>query len=227
MRLKNLILSDIRFQIKHGFYFLYIVITLLYITILSLVPELYKSKVTSLIIFSDPATLGLFFMGAIILLEKSQRVLSSIAVSPVKIWEYIFSKVMSLSFIGTLVAVLIGVSSGSDNLFWGLVGTFLGSVLFSFVGIIVGANISSINGFIVATIPAMLVLMSPAIAELFGYSDTIFLFNPGNTVLRLISGNTENILIGFAILIIWLIFFYKIAKKSVEKMMTTLGGIQL
>ena len=73
------------------------------------------------------------------------------------------------------------------------------------------------------------VLMSPASAELFGYSYIIFLLNPEGveTVLRLISGNTENILIRFAILIIWIIFFYKVTKKSVQKMMSTLGGVKL
>lgn len=227
MRLINLILSDIRFQIKHGFYFLYIVITFLYIVILSFVPELYKNKVTSLIIFSDPATLGLFFMGAIILLEKSQRVLSSIAVSPVKTWEYIVSKIISLSLIGTSVGVLISFSSGSDIILWALIGTFIGSIIFSLIGVIIGSNISSVNGFIVVIIPVMLIVMSPAIAELFGYNTTIFLFNPGNTILNLISGNIDNIAIRCIIIIIWLIIFYKMAKTSVEKMMRTSGEVKL
>lgn len=224
MRLKNLILSDIRFQIKHGFYFLYIVITLFYISILSFVPEIYKSKLATLIIFTDPAVLGVSFMGVIILFEKSQRVLSSIAVSPVKKQEYICSKVLSLAMISTLAGGAIAFSSGSNNMIWVLIGVFVGSILFSLIGVIVGANISSINGFVIAIIPVMIVFMVPAIAEFFGYGYSIFFYHPSNITLRLISGNKENLLIGLAILIIWIFIFYKITEKAVCKMMASLGG---
>ena len=39
MRLCKLILWDIRFQIKYGFYFLYFVLTIAYIFILSVLPD--------------------------------------------------------------------------------------------------------------------------------------------------------------------------------------------
>lgn len=224
MRLKNLILSDIRFQIKHGFYFLYSIITIFYIIILSFVPELYKSNFASLIIFTDPAVLGVSFMGTIILLEKSQHILSSIAVSPVKIHEYICAKVVSLSCISTLAGVVIAFSSGSNNMFGVFIGIFTGSILFSLIGIIVGANISSINQFVVVIIPVMIIFMVPSIAEFFGYSYRIFLFHPSNIILRLIGSNIENMLLHFTILIVWVFIFFKATEKAVEKMMTKLGG---
>ena len=85
MRLKGLLLGDIKFQIKYGIYFLYVAITVIYLVILSFVPSSVKKVTASIIIFTDPAVLGLFFMGAIVLLEKSQRVLPSLAISPVKL----------------------------------------------------------------------------------------------------------------------------------------------
>ena len=153
MKLKGLLLGDISFQVKYGFYFLYAFITAIYIIILSFIPTEVKSKATAVIIFTDPATLGLFFMGAIVLFEKSQRVLSSFAVSPIKLWEYIFSKVISLSFISTLVGVIIGIVSGTHNLLWTVVGTFLGSVLFSLLGIIIATKVNSLNRFLIVTRP--------------------------------------------------------------------------
>jgi fluoroquinolone transport system permease protein len=50
-------------------------------------------------IFSDPAAMGLYFMGAIVLFEKSERVLSAIAVSPVKPREYVLSKLCSIGIV--------------------------------------------------------------------------------------------------------------------------------
>lgn len=70
MRLKSLFLLDMRFQAKHGFYFLYVVLTVIYAVALLAVPESWKEKTAIILIFSDPASMGLFFMGAIVLLEK-------------------------------------------------------------------------------------------------------------------------------------------------------------
>jgi len=131
MRFLGLFLGDIRFGWKYGFYLLYAIITFLYILVLAFIPISWKNTVTTIIIFSDPATFGLMFIGAIILLEKSQRVLNSIAVSPVKTSEYIVSKVLSLGIISTIVALLLTLVAGRENLFLVLLGTFLGSVVFT------------------------------------------------------------------------------------------------
>ena len=73
MRLKKLFLLDMRFQAKYGFYFLYAVLTVIYIAVLFALLENWKEKAAVILIFSDPASMGLFFMGAIVLLEKSQH----------------------------------------------------------------------------------------------------------------------------------------------------------
>lgn len=225
MRLKRLLLGDIRFQMKYGFYFLYTFITVIYIVVLAFIPPVAKSKVSAVIIFTDAVTLGLFFMGAIILFEKSQRVLSSLAVSPIKLWEYIISKVISLAFISTLVGSVIGVVSGTQNILWITVGTFLGSILFSLIGIIVAAKVSSLNQFLIAIVPIMLFLMLPPLAELFGYSHPVYDFHAGSTVLRFIIGSIESLPLMVLVFFIWIVTLYIITLKSVEKMIC--GGSKL
>ena len=54
MRLRSLILWDIRFQARYGFYFLYAVLTAIYVAVLSAVPEGGREKATAILIFSDP-----------------------------------------------------------------------------------------------------------------------------------------------------------------------------
>lgn len=227
MRLKRLLLGDIHFQMKYGFYFLYAFITVIYITVLSFVPPVAKAKVSAVIIFTDPATLGLFFMGAIILLEKSQRVLSSLAVSPIKLWEYIFAKVVSLALISTLVGVIIGAVSGTQNMILVTVGTFFGSILFSLIGIIIATKVGNLNQFLLVTVPIMLALMLPPLAELFGYSHPAFAFHAGNIVLRFINSSIERLSLMLLVFAIWIMALYFIALKSTEKMMKDVGGKKL
>ena len=107
-----MILSDIRFQFRYGFYFIYLVFSLVYIGMLFAFPENWRQTAALLMIFTDPAAMGLFFMGAIVLFEKSERVLNSIAVSPVKPLEYVVSKLVSIGLIASLVACVIGFVAG-------------------------------------------------------------------------------------------------------------------
>ena len=74
MRLGRLIRGDIHFQWKYGFYFIYFILTLLYVCAIAALPEHWKKDIAAIMIYSDPAAMGLFFMGAIVLLEKSQKV---------------------------------------------------------------------------------------------------------------------------------------------------------
>ena len=96
MRLGRLICGDIHFQWKYGFYFIYFILTVLYVCGIAALPEHWKTDIASIMIYSDPAAMGLFFMGAIVLLEKSQKVLNAMVVSPVTISEYILSKTVAL-----------------------------------------------------------------------------------------------------------------------------------
>ena len=116
MRLKKLFLLDMRFQAKYGFYFLYVVLTVIYIAVLFALPENWKEKTAAILIFSDPASMGLFFMGAIVLLEKSQHTTCALAVSPVYATEYVIAKVSSLSAISLVVAAILALAADADHL---------------------------------------------------------------------------------------------------------------
>lgn len=227
MRFRGLLLGDIKFQFKYGFYFLYVLLTFVFIAIINVVPAAFKTKTAAVIIFTDPATLGIFFMGAIILLEKSQRVLNSLAVSPIKIWEYIAAKVVSLSIISTIVGFALGLTAGAGGIASVTLGTFLGSVLFTLLGITVATHANSLNRFIVTTVPVMLCLMLPPFFELFGYGSNIFNLYPSNIVLRIIAGNAENWLLEIPAVVMWIIFFFVIAHGRVSKMLRSIGGIKL
>lgn len=186
MRLRSLVLWDIRFQTRYGFYFLYAVLTAIYVAVLSAVPESWREKAAAILIFSDPASMGLFFMGAIVLLEKSQRTPWALAVSPVRAAEYIAAKVMSLSAISLVVAAVLtaaaGVDAGANAGAYGsagagafgsvdsyivLFGTVLSSAVFTLLGIIIATRISSLNQFILWTVPVELACFVPAILHLF------------------------------------------------------------
>lgn len=216
-RLFHLVLWDSKFQAKYGFYFLYTVLTTIYLVLIFAFPASWKQNTATILIFSDPASMGLFFMGAIVLLEKSQHTPSSIAVSPVTESEYVVAKVISLCLIGEIVACVLALASGAQNLFLVLLGTFLASVIFTLLGIIVATKIASLNQFLVATIPLEIFGFVPPILHLFNVTPKWLKPYPFNVCMDLISG--KNFYWSSLIIVLILIFaLFVIAKKSVHRM---------
>ncbi|UWD47433.1 ABC transporter permease [Clostridioides difficile] len=227
MRLKNLILGDIKFQFKYGFYFLYVVLSIVYICLLNAFPPLLKEKVAIIMIYSDPAAMGLFFMGAIVLLEKSQRVLNSLAVSPIKISEYILSKVISLSIISSIVAMVIAITANLNNILIIIIGTFFASIIFSLLGLIFASKASSLNQFIVLTIPAEIACFVPPIINVLMDSNVFTNLYPFNICISLISGDKNSLVTNILILILMTVIVYFITYYFVCSIWKKVGGIKL
>lgn len=227
MRFKKLLLGDIRFQFKYGFYYLYAIITLIYVVILELIPELWREKAGGILIFTDPATLGMMFMGAIILLEKSQGVLNSLAVSPLKVSEYILSKVISLGILSTLVGTIIALFVGVTHLPMVILGTFLGAVLFSLLGMAVGTKINSLNGFILGIVPLQILIIVPGFLALFGIGRPYLWWHPGVIILNWMGSNSIQLGSHLLGLLLWILAAYVLAYKTTSKMMGQIGGVKL
>jgi fluoroquinolone transport system permease protein len=227
MRMVALFSGDIRFQIKYGFYFLYLVFTVLYVGLLFALPAAWREKAALLMVFSDPAAMGLYFMGSIILFEKGSRTLNSLAVSPVTPREYTFSKLLSISVISTLVGAVISFAGGGASMNAGFfAGVFLCSCLFSAIGLIVAAKSMTLNAFILSTIPFELVINVPAIAYLFGWNRSWLLVHPGVCMIELCQ-NGRYSLPAFLVLFIWTVLAVLLAVNASSKMYRTMGGMKL
>jgi fluoroquinolone transport system permease protein len=190
MRLLHAVWADIRFQFKQGFYLVYVLITVMYLIILSFLSEDILSVGLPLVVFSDPSVLGLFFIGGIILLEKMQGILSVLVVSPLRTIEYILSKVISLAFVSVLAAFAITGFSNYGSVNWLLVflSTVLTSAIFTLCGIMITAGCNTVNQYMIKTGPYMLLLVLPCFSLIgFPYSD-LFTIIPSVAALRLMLG---------------------------------------
>lgn len=226
MRFGNLILWDMRFQAKYGFYFLYAVLTILYVILLFAFPEAWSEKAAALLIFSDPAAMGLFFMGAIVLLEKSQHTPCAFAVSPVCATEYVLAKVGSLSIISLAVAAVLALSARMDNLSFVFLGTVLSSIIFTLLGIMVATRITSLNQFILWTVPIEIIGFVPAILHLFGVTPSWLKYYPVNICMDMVAGHAPTIT-GIVMIVALIAILFLVAKRFVLNMWRSAGGVKL
>lgn len=226
MRQSSLFLWDMRFQAKYGFYFLYAVLTVIYTVILFAVPESWREKAAAILIFSDPASMGLFFMGAIVLLEKSQHIPCAFAVSPVRATEYIAAKVGSLSAISLAVAAVLALAAGVDHCPVVLLGTTISSIAFTLTGIIIATKIISLNQFILYTVPVEIVCFVPAVLHLFQITPPWLRYYPVNICMDMICGNPPSAA-GILIVTALTAMLFVLSKHCILKMWSSTGGAKL
>lgn len=176
-RLVSCLKADLLFQFKQGFYFVYLVLLLLYLVLLEQFPADTVKIILPILIYIDPSVLGLFFIGGIVLLEKQQGILSLLHISPLKVSEYLFSKLLTLSFISLLVGVLLSLTSyqGKTDFLILIIGIIVSSVFYTMIGLLVSTKARNVNGYFISIIPWMLLLVIPCFLLLLPRQ--MFLFN--------------------------------------------------
>lgn len=218
MRLFSLIRNDIKFQLRYGFYVIYAILCVFYVGILFALPDDVRRTVSIILIYSDPAALGLFLMGAMLLLEKSEHVIQTFAVSPVRVEEYVLAKSIAMAFTATVIAGVLAFASGMER--WLLIALFAGitSMVFTLIGIALASKIQTLNQFIIITTPFEIVMFVPALFYLFGKQEGIMKLLPPDICIGLLMEEHWNIWIesGILILTIGLLFYWAVisTKKS-------------
>jgi fluoroquinolone transport system permease protein len=193
---RTLFLNDFRFQLRYGFWLLYAFFTLFYVAVIRILPAGWQPDAAVICIQSDPALIGIYFMGALMLFEKSQHILDTLTVSPVTVRTYVFAKASALSVFAVLISAAIALFSGVHIsslpvrsfpaiLFRAVlfcVSVFLTSSFFSFIAVCIASASESLNRFLIATVPVELCGILPVLVYLFSkgsMAQRVLSFHPG------------------------------------------------
>lgn len=231
MRFWHVLSGDMRYQFKYGFYFLYAVISAVYIGILLMLPEGIRQTGAAFIIWSDPAALGFFFIGGIVLLERGEGLHGYFSIMPVTTGEYLWSKVFSLSVISTLTGLLIAFAGlkGEVGYQFLVPGLLVGSALFTFFGLTVGSVARSVNHYMALSVPTGIVLMGPGILPILGITHPLLEVLPPTLLLRVLYASVGLAVpypafIALAGLFLWLIPSFLLAQKCYSIYLQRAGG---
>jgi fluoroquinolone transport system permease protein len=182
---------DVRFQWRHGFYYAYLLVCVLYVVLLRFVQEGIRDEVAVLLTFSDPSALGLIFAGGILLLERGQGIHDALFVTPVRLGEYVWAKMVSLGVLSLAAAWAIhlptvGVPEGA--LFFSI-GVVLTSWFFTLLGLGVAVKYRSINGFIIASQVYSIVFTVPLLGYLRWWDSGLYRWLPTHGSLLLLNAS--------------------------------------
>lgn len=193
MRISTALRYDILFQFRHGFYFAYGLIAIFYSTGLQFIPEPYRDNVLVFLLFTDTTILGFFFVGGMMILEKGQRVYDGLFVTPLRVYEFFFSRVVSLTLLALAVSFIIVLSShGIPQNLPVFIGTvILSSSLFTLMGMTIAAKAKTVNNYFISAIGYTIIFVFPLMEYLNLYSSKFFFVIPTSSALFLLEASLK------------------------------------
>jgi fluoroquinolone transport system permease protein len=166
-RLATLVAHDARLQYRYGIYAAYAFVVAFYCAVLVWAGRWLPEWATAVIIFTDPAALGFFFLGALMMLEKSERVRTALAVAPISASQYFLSKLITLTGMSLIAcAVLLAVLHRPADPALLLVSVALTCMQYVGIGVPIALRFRTVNGYLVGSAGFLAPLIAPGFLAL-------------------------------------------------------------
>lgn len=220
----KLLVYDINIQWRSGYWSVYSIMGLLYILILLNIPVNIRDEAAVAIIFMDTSVLGLIFVGALVLFEKQQGVLQSMTVTPLKLNTYIFSKVLSLTLLSTVISTVIWIVPLWSLKGYGYIlsGVILSSFVFTVFGLGFSSGVNSFNQYLARIFIGSLIFSLPVLPFIIFPEMVWLIVFPANAALDLFLQVSEGSfsliqIIDIILLVIWIFIMLSFARKQFKK----------
>jgi len=232
MRFISAFIFDIKFQWRHGFYIVYVIVCICYWILQNFVSDEYLEMTVILLTFSDPSALGLILAGGILLLERDQGIHDPLFVTPIRTRDYLLAKVASLSVLSLIAAWAIHATASGvpESPFLFSVGVVLTSSFMTLLSIGVVVRYQTINGFILMSQVYAFPLILPLLGFFEVWDSKLFYLLPTEGTLVLLKSafsalSAEEILYALFILLVWNYAIYIWADRSYKKyVLGKIGG---
>jgi fluoroquinolone transport system permease protein len=158
---------DLRLQWRQGLWLAYALVCLAYVLVLQLFGPGLRELLTTLVVFSDPSVLGFFFIGGLMLLERSEGTLHGGFASPMRVEEWMLAKLGSLTLLALAAGFAIALPLCASCLrpLWLLTAIAATSTCFVLVGIVAGTRFTTVNRYLLGggllSMPLLLPMLAP------------------------------------------------------------------
>ena len=176
-RFTSTVRLDVLLQLRYGFYYAAAFTTLIWIGLLLPLPVSVLDLAVPLVIFTDLAVVGYYFIAGAVLFEKGEETLFALVSTPLRFREYLASKLITLTALAVVMSlVVVGVSYGYGfRAAFLVLGVIFMSVISLLVGFITVSPFDSISSYIIPSGIPLLVMGLPLIHFL-GLSESPLLY---------------------------------------------------
>ena len=165
--LARIVWFDIGLQLKSFIYPATVVSTGIICGFILILPvETLSPHWGAFFVFMDPATIGLSFVGAIVLMEKTQRTIYALGISPMRPWVYVASKTISLTLLTFAAGLVVAwVAVDRFDLLKMLIALALSSTVAVLIGFACVARAPSMNKLMITLLWVTTVAYIPLLAH--------------------------------------------------------------
>jgi len=182
-----LIAHDARLQFRYGIYAAYGVVAAIYVGLLLTFGPQVPTWAVAVLIFTDPAALGFFFLGALMMLERAEGVRTALAVTPVGATTYLSAKVVTLTGTALLACLAIVATHPSATNLPLLISTVaLTSMQYVGLGVPIALRFRTVSGYLLGSAALLTPLIAPAFLALLEPFPTWLLVIPAVAQQRLL-----------------------------------------
>lgn len=162
-RLAATVMTDIRLQFRNGFYVASALVAMASTLLLQWVPTDLTTLILPVVILQNVLTNTFYFVSGLLLLERAEGTIAAQSVTPLRLGEYLGSKLITLTTLSLaesliIAAALLGVHG---PLLWLALGVVLSAVLFCLAGVALALRYDSVNEFLMPSVVYTSVLTLP------------------------------------------------------------------
>lgn len=175
-------------------------VVVIYVTLLRVMPEAAASVVLPYLVFSDPAALGFFFVGGIVLADRSEGTSAAVSVTPASPLAVLVGRVGVLAAVGTVGGLAVAAGSGlGERWFTFVPGVLLTALLYTSFGYAVALRARSVNDYFARATLWSIPLFVPLVAVGLGTSEWILALWPTTAALLLLGGGADGLVAAVAL----------------------------
>ena len=224
---------DVSLQYRNGFYFVSAFVAAFFIILLRQFPSVDWSYWWPAIITGNLTINAFYFMAGIVLLEKGEGTLEAQVITPLRPWEILTSKVLTLGLLSLFETLLIIVLVQGVNFNWFLLVT---SIVFyiamlALYGFFVVARYDSISEFILPSVVWTLGFSLPLLYYFDIWRNPIMFLHPLQAILILIQSSfasvpTWQIVYGISYSILWTGIALYFSLRAFHKFVVVKEGVR-
>jgi fluoroquinolone transport system permease protein len=164
--LATLVIHDARLQLRYGIFAAYAVVVAIYVGVLLSAGPRLPQWAPAFIIFTDPAALGFFFLGGLMMLERSEGVRTALATTPLSLRDYLASKALTLTALALLACIALYLAHGTGNAALLLSTVALTSFQYIGIGVPIALRFKTVSGYLMGSTGFLTPVIAPAFLAL-------------------------------------------------------------
>lgn len=196
-RFASTIQTDVTVQVRNRLYIIgpaFAVLMALFLGQVASQTNFYRAIPVLLLLVTGGTTL--LYVAALILFEKDEGTLNGLIVSPLRTWEYLTSKVITLTVLALLESlIMVGLVTRLQgfNILLLVFGILAIGVIYTLIGVVMIVRYRSITDFIVPVAVISLILQLPFLHFLGLLESPLFLLIPTSAPTLLMQGAWQSL----------------------------------